>query len=213
MVRIVATFLLIFVFSHIMGQIPEWQKDLPACIFISAENLIRVGLNGTSAEDIQVKATGAQVQQRNDTTFQITPTQFQDDVKLKLYYKNILCGVKQFSVRYLPDIDIIIPGEKNGIIKKKGILAVQNFEITSSKNFEDLGLLQNLKHYNVVISDQRNVSLYSEQVQQDGLSEKMKNIILNAKSGLTMRLSNTKLEGINGHVYPVYFSKAWYIAE
>lgn len=213
MFRLLPTFLLTFLVSIVVGQIPEWQKELPLCMFVSAENLVSVRLNGALAEDIQVKATGAQVQQRNDSTFQITPTQFQDDIRVKLYFKNILCGVKQFPVRYLPDIDIVFPGENNGVVKKKDLLAVQQIFATSTKNLEELGLSPNLKYYSVVISDQRNVTIFSEQVQQYGVSDKLKNILLNTKSGMTLRITNIRLEGLNGFSYPVYYSKAWFVTE
>jgi len=213
MIRHFLVILLTFTLTGIYSQIPEWQNVLPKCIFISAENLIGVSLHGAAAEEIQVKATGAQVQQRNDSTFQITPTLFQEDIKVKLYFKNILCGVKLLPVRYLPDIDLVIPGENNGVVSKKNILNVDKFTLTSLKNLDELGLVQNLRYYNMVVSDQRNVTIYSEQIQQYGIPEKLKNIILNSKSGLTIRITNVRLEGSNGYIYPVYFSKSWFITE
>ncbi len=89
--------------------------------YMGIENKIQLALHGCIPSDITVKASAGSLYKRDDSTYVLVPQQDAEEIKVKLYYKKVICDVKVMTVKRLPDLIPHFEGEKMGFISKKGL--------------------------------------------------------------------------------------------
>lgn len=90
-------------------------------LYMGIENKIQLSLRGSSPGDITVKASAGSLYKRDDSTYILVPQQDAEEIKLKLYYKKVICDMKTMTVRRLPDLIPHFEGEQQGFINRQGL--------------------------------------------------------------------------------------------
>jgi len=110
--------LLIYIaaFWSVFTSVPEF-KDMSDQFYLGVENPISIRLNQCEAEDIQIKVSEGSLHKRSDSTYIYMGHQAIEELKIKLYYKKILCAVKVVSVTNLPTPTITLSNESDGMIR------------------------------------------------------------------------------------------------
>ncbi len=109
----------IFFISMWMGVInlPAFVPDTPMVYYLGMESLVNIKLNGCNPEDVNIKINPGNIYKRNDSTFAFMPQFESEELKIKLYYKKVICEVKTVFVKRLPDLIPVFEGEKQGQVK------------------------------------------------------------------------------------------------
>lgn len=89
--------------------------------YMGIENKIQLALHGCAPSDITVKASAGSLYKRDDSTYILVPQQDADEIKVKLYYKKVICDVKTLAVKRLPELIPHFEGEQMGFISRQGL--------------------------------------------------------------------------------------------
>lgn len=116
-----------FLFLNILAGVPAFE-GVGAVAYIGVDNEIRINLTGNLSEDIEVKSSAGTLFKRNDSTYVLVINQPEEEIKLKLYYKKIICDMKTLRGDRMPAPVLRFENETDGTF--------------SRKNFKDLGKLQ-----------------------------------------------------------------------
>lgn len=108
--------ILIAAFWSVFTSVPEF-KEMSDQFYLGVENPISIRLNQCEAEDIQIKVSEGSLHKRSDSTYIYVGQQPLEELKIKLYYKKILCAVKVVSVTNIPAPAVAFSNESGGMIR------------------------------------------------------------------------------------------------
>ena len=96
---------LIFLVSSVVcnaSNIPAF-KDVGETLFIGIENTISIDLKGCDPELVEIKVSSGHLYKRSDSTYILNVSHVEDEFKIKLYYKKVICEIQSMKTARIPD--------------------------------------------------------------------------------------------------------------
>lgn len=137
---IVKLLLLLIVTNVSFAQtLPEFNKFEDKVFYNKMQNLITLNLNGADPSMIKLKMRNGQIGKLNDTSYQISYRGvLEDQVKIKLYYKNLPVDVYTMSAAQAPLVKISLPDTNktsytlNELAKQKLNVSIEDKNLVAS---------------------------------------------------------------------------------
>lgn len=193
-------------------QVPSFDEKNPSIVFFGSENIFSIRLNETDPENITVKAHGAHVYKRDDSTYVVNPNQAFEEIKVKLYFKNIVCGQKTVSVRQQPMFIPKMDKEVGVYIYKKDLEAIEKIYLTSEEE-SNVQFVSKISSYNLYILDPNGINLFSGSLRDENLSPQVKEIISKLKTGSRISISNIRALNNRNQLNSLSAQKEWVVIE
>jgi len=182
--------LLIYIaaFWSVFTSVPEF-KDMSVQFYLGVENPISIRLNQCEAEDIQIKVSEGSLHKRSDSTYIYMGHQAIEELKIKLYYKKILCAVKVVSVTNIPAPAVALSNESDGMIR----IADLNSSVTLGFKY-DVNYPEQLKSdivsFQVSIQNKSGMQLYFAPIKGNKLDDLAISKLKQAGVGSIINISN-----------------------
>lgn len=182
--------LLIYIaaFWSVFNSVPEF-KDMSDQFYLGVENPISIRLNQCEAEDIQIKVSEGSLHKRSDSTYIYVGQQPLEELKIKLYYKKILCAVKVVSVTNIPAPAVAFSNESGGMIR----IADLNSSVTLGFKY-DVNYPEQLKSdivsFQVSIQNKSGMQLYFAPIKGNKLDDLAITKLKQAGVGSIINISN-----------------------
>ena len=182
--------LLIYIaaFWSVFTSVPEF-KDMSDQFYLGVENPIFIRLNQCEAEDIQIKVSEGSLHKRSDSTYIYVGQQPLEELKIKLYYKKILCAVKVVSVTNIPAPAVAFSYESDGMIR----IADLNSSVTLGFKY-DVNYPEQLKSdivsFQVSIQNKSGMQLYFAPIKGNKLDDLAITKLKQAGVGSIINISN-----------------------
>lgn len=185
--------LILILFSNIgikdNPKLPQFGKEVPTIVFMGMENIIPISLNGCSADEVQIKVFPGNIYKRDDSTYSYSPHYTEGEIKLKLYYKNMICDIKSVEVRQIPNFMPVLDKEKNGFIRVADLGEVQSIRIDAPADFPE-GMKPNILSYNLYVIDRNGMYLFSAGMRDELISDQAKDAFKKMKPGSRIQINN-----------------------
>lgn len=187
--QVMINFFVLFVLSSLSANLPSFKGGMGDTAYLGVEYRIPVDLKGNPAEDISVKTSYGNVYKRDDSTFVLSPMEGFNEVKVKLYYRNLICDMKTVEIKRIPEPTMTLSGETGGKISR-ALLAGEgrlNYQYPESLPKE---MRSRIYSFNVMLRDPSGIPLFSGQVRGDKLDKPVLDALAKAPKGVVLVLSN-----------------------
>lgn len=165
-------------------------------MYVEMENKIQIQLNGSDPSDIQLKVNLGTLRQLDDSTYIYLPQMTDEEIKLKLYHKRIVCDIKVIFVKNLPDPIIKFEKEVNGQIKRSDLPQLGKLFIDYGSEFPQ-NIVPPIYQYSLIISDTQGKFLLSSNVSGEELDQKTLNDIQKLKNIGKISINNVLVKSNN----------------
>lgn len=162
---------------------------MPEKAFIGLEYRIPVNLNGNVSEDVTVKVSYGNVYRRDDSTFAFSPMEGFNEVKVKLYYRNLICDMKNVEVKRIPDYGLVLGGESQGSIGRQKFLTDGRLRYEYGDDIPE-EMRSRIYTYNLMLREPSGISVYSGQVRGDKPDKAALDFIAKVPAGTVMVINN-----------------------
>lgn len=169
--------------------LPSFSKSIPPVVFMGVENYIHIQLNGSNKDDIQLKVFPGNIYRRDDTTFAFSPHYTEGELKLKLYYKNMICDIKSVEVKQQPNFTPYLDKEKNGFIRLADIANVQTIRLAAQEDIPE-DMIPKIQSYNMYIIDKNGMYLFSAGMRDEVISQQASEALKKVKPGSKIQINN-----------------------
>ncbi|MBP8213367.1 MAG: hypothetical protein KAX53_06450 [Saprospiraceae bacterium] len=182
--------LLIFIaaFWSVFTSVPEF-KDMSDQFYLGVENPIFIRLNQCEAEDIQIKVSEGSLHKRSDSTYIYVGQQPLEELKIKLYYKKILCAVKVVSVTNIPAPAVAFSNESGGMIRIADLNSSVTLGFKYDANYPDQ-LKSDIVSFQVSIQNKSGMQLYFAPIKGNKLDDLAITKLKQAGVGSIINISN-----------------------
>lgn len=171
------------------GNLPQFNHSTSATFYIGVENLIPINLHGCNAEDISVKISAGITYKRDDSTFVFNPQVEGEELKIKLYYKKVLCEVRPVVVKKMPDHLLEMEGENKGFIKVADLNKLGKLLLIYPAEFPS-DLKVTISNFNIMVRHNNGAIVYSASCQGDKIDEPSLNYIRKLSKGSVIMVNN-----------------------
>jgi hypothetical protein len=175
-----------------IGNIPALDSKIPATFFVSTEARFHIVLNGCNPEDVTVKVTPEILYRLNDSTFSFTPQFVTDELKIKLYYKSVICEVKTIKIVAMPEILPIFEGENNGAVSLADLKKLGKLRCTYPVNFPS-DMRSDIYSFNLFALEPSGVAIFSSTIRGDILDDTTLNYLKPLTKGSKLVINNIVL--------------------
>jgi hypothetical protein len=175
--------------STFLGNVPQFSHLTPTSFYIGSEGFVYVQLNGSNPEDISIKISSGYVNRRNDSTFTFYPQIENEELKLKLYYKKVICEVKTVQSKKLPEIVPVFEGEKKGIIKKADIEKIGKLTQTFPDDFPE-DLKTEIYSFHLLIINESGIAVYGNTLRGNNIDDGVMNLLKKLNNGSKIIVNN-----------------------
>lgn len=158
-------------------------------MYIGVENTIHIQLNNCNPEDIQIKVSQGTLQKRSDSTYVYIAQGINEEIKFKLYYKKVLCGLISATTTMLPIPTIALEKEKDGTMKLKDFNDLIQLQFVYPPSFPEKHKSKILS-FSLVIYDKNNVPVHSQTIRGDAFDENTMKGLTKLTKGCTMNIHN-----------------------
>ena len=180
---------LINISNGINPKLPRLGDTTPSIVFMGMENIIPVTLNGCNPDDVQIKVFPGNIYKKDDSTYSYSPHYSEGEIKLKLYYKNIICDIRQVEVRQIPNFMPVLDKEMNGFIRMSDLSSVKNIRIDAPEDFPE-DMKPKISSYNLFVIDKNGMYLFSAGMRDDILSDPAIEAFKKMKPGSKIQINN-----------------------
>lgn len=166
-------------------------------MYVGMENTIGIRLNGADPEDVSIKVSLGTLRKMNDSTYVYIPQSGEEDIKIKLYHKKIVCDIRTVTVQDLPTPSAVFENETNGILKRKdlsnpGALKLVYDDVKSG------GPVVPVYQFSCIISDSEGRFLFSRNVRGEAFDERSLQEIRRLKNVGQIVISNVMIKSMQG---------------
>jgi hypothetical protein len=158
-------------------------------MYIGVENTIHIQLNNCNPEDIQLKVSQGTLQKRSDSTYIYIAQGINEEIKFKLYYKKVLCGLINATTTVLPNPSISLEKEYEGTIKLKDLNSKLKLEFKYPPSFPE-NHKSKIISFSFVFYDKNNVPIYSSTIRGDAFDENTMKVLSKLTQGCTINIHN-----------------------
>ncbi len=180
--------ILIAAFWSVFTSVPEF-KDMSDKFYLGVENPISIRLNQCEAEDIQIKVSEGILHKRSDSTYIYVGQQPMEELKIKLYYKKILCAVKIVSVTNIPAPTITLSNESDGMIRIADLNSSVTLGFKYDANYPEQ-LKSDIVSFQVSIQNKSGMQLYFAPIKGNKLDDLAISKLKQAGVGSIINISN-----------------------
>lgn len=184
-------FLFVLLMPTIMwfGNLPQFKQPSSGILYIGVENLININLNGCNPEDVSVKVSAGFVYKRDDSTFVFNPQVEGEELKLKLYYKKVLCEVHPIVIKKIPDHMLELDGENKGFIKVTDLNKLGKLSLIYPSDFP-VDLKSTISNFNLMVKQANGAVVFSTASQGDKIDEATLNYVRKLSRGSIIVINN-----------------------
>ena len=161
-------YLILTCFFLTNGILPSFKGGFPDTLYVGMESQIHSSLKGCDPEDVQIKINSGNIYKRDDSTYIFHPQIPEDEMKIKLYYKKLLCELKTVKVKKLADIEPSFEFENQGFIKKSDLQKSGHLQIKYPEDYPE-DLKTTLVSFNFMAMEPGGISVYSATIRGDKL--------------------------------------------
>lgn len=169
--------------------LPVFSSTTPSVLFLGMENYITIQLNGSDSDQIQLKVFPGNIYRRDDSTFAFSPHYAEGELKLKLYYKSMICDIKIVEVKQLPNFTPVLDKEKNGFIKISDTGQVQAIRLVAENDIPE-DMIPRIQSYNMYIIDKNGMYIFSAGMRDEVISVQASEALKKAKPGYKIQINN-----------------------
>lgn len=182
--------LLIYIaaFWSVFTSVPEF-KDMSDQFYLGVENPISIRLNQCEAEDIQIKVSEGSLHKRSDSTYIYVGQQPLEELKIKLYYKKILCAVKVVSVTNIPAPAVAFSNESDGMVRIADLNTSVTLGFKYDANYPEQ-LKSDIVSFQVSIQNKSGMQLYFAPIKGNKLDDLAISKLKQAGVGSIINISN-----------------------
>lgn len=178
-----------------IGTIPS-IKDLGNEIYIGIDNQVIINLKNCNPELVDLKISSGTLIKRDDSTYSIIVQIPEDDLKVKLYYKKVICEIKMVKAVILPSPELTFETIGNGIISKKNAEQTGKLKLTYPSEYANIPL-SSIISFNVTIQDPMGKPIFSNYIRGDALDKNTLNMLSKAKNGSKLFINNVITQSSN----------------
>lgn len=182
--------LLIYIaaFWSVFTSVPEF-KEMSDQFYLGVENPISIRLNQCEAEDIQIKVSEGSLHKRSDSTYIYVGQQPLEELKIKLYYKKILCAVKVVSVTNIPAPAVAFSNESDGMVRIADLNTSVTLGFKYDANYPEQ-LKSDIVSFQVSIQNKSGMQLYFAPIKGNKLDDLAISKLKQAGVGSIINISN-----------------------
>lgn len=169
-------------------------------VYINVENPILIKLNECLPEDIVVKVNLGTLSKRSDSLYMLIPNQLDEEIKVKVYYKKIVIGIKTFEVKNLPAPEIKLKHEKDNTLKVSQLKEPITLMMTYPSELDNL-YKGEIMSFSITIMNEQGQMLMSTQSRNKILEGNIFKVTQNLKPGSNIHLSNFIIRSANGRTF------------
>lgn len=166
-------------------------------MFVGMENMVKLKLNGADPEDVSVKVSLGTLRKINDSTYVYIPQSTNDDIKIKLYHKKIVCDIHVVSVRDLPAPRLVFAREVKGILKRKDLSSPGKLSLVYD-GVSDRGPDVSVYQFSCLLTDTNGRFLVSKNVRGDVFDDRIMQEFSRFKNVGQMVISNVMIKTMQG---------------
>lgn len=173
----------------LLGNVPQFSKTTSASFYIGTESFIYIQMNDCNPEDIQLKISAGYINRRNDSTFTFFPQNEGEELKLKLYYKKVLCEVKTVSSKKMPEIIPYFEVEKQGRIKKADLEKIGKLSQQFPDDFSP-DMKSDIYSFQLTLLNESGMTMFGSTMRGDVLDESAKSMLKKMNNGSKIIINN-----------------------
>ncbi len=182
---------LIFLVSSVVcnaSNIPAF-KDMGETLFIGIENTISIDLKGCDPELVEIKVSSGHLYKRSDSTYILNVSQVEDEFKIKLYYKKVICEIKSMKTARIPEPTLTFEFENDGKIYRKKNANPGKLQFIYPATYPEHQKSKIMSFF-ISMVDPRGMSMYSANMRNDSFDEFSINQLKRLNPGSTIHISN-----------------------
>jgi hypothetical protein len=139
-------------------------------MYLGVENFITIKLNDCNPEDVLLKVNTGTLQQRTDSTYLYVPQNVQDEIKIKLYYKKVLCDVITVVAKMIPEPTLALEHEFENKIKTKDLLQPIKLYFVYPPAYPENNKSKMLS-FSIILNDKNGNFVYSNTIKGEAIDE------------------------------------------
>ncbi len=176
------------------ATIPSF-RDFGDEIYIGIDNTIHIDLNDSDPEYVDLKISSGSLIKRSDSTYSIIVQIPEDEVKIKLYYKKVVCQIKTVKTSRLPNPELgfeLVHGKiSKAEADKTGKLILNYPEKYANIN------KQQIISFNTTIIDATGRSVFATYTRGDALDNNTLSMLKKVQPGSKIRINNVVAQSPN----------------
>lgn len=174
-------------FLSLNSSIPT-IKSIGDEVYIGFDNQLLIDLKGCNPEDVNIKISSGTIAKRTDSTYSIFVNIPEDEIKVKLYYKKVICQIKTIKAVRLPNPEITFENLDRTISKAQATQAGKLI-LKYPVSYSNIGV-SNIISFNAAIEDTNGRFLFSTYTRGDALDKNTINMLSKVKSGTRLIINN-----------------------
>lgn len=181
---------LIFLVSSVVcnaSNIPAF-KDVGETLFIGIENTISIDLKGCDPELVEIKVSSGHLYKRSDSTYILNVSHVEDEFKIKLYYKKVICEIKSMKTARIPEPTLTFEYENDGKIYRKKNANPGKLQFIYPAAYPVHHKSQIMSFF-ISMVDPSGMSMYSATMRNDSFDEFSINQLKRLSPGSTIHIS------------------------
>lgn len=171
-------------------------KDLSNEIYIGVDNQVIINLKNCNPEFVDLKISSGTLIKRDDSTYSIIVQIPEEEIKVKLYYKNVVCEIKMVKAVMLPSPELAFENTKEGIISKKDAEQTGKLMLTYPAEYANISR-SSIISFNVTIQDPMGKPIFSNYIRGDALDKNTLNMLSKVKDGSKLFINNVITQSSN----------------
>jgi len=179
--------------------LPTFGTDMEETMYLGVENMITVDLKKVNPEDIKVKVNSGTLYKKNDSVYVYIPQEVDAEVKIKLYYQNVICDLKIVTIKVPAPLTLAFDTAPSDKIKLSALdqngkwtLRNPNTQANNKKTF--------ITSFNIYIRNQQGISYYSATVRGEKIDEAAIKVIKSIGAGATILCNNFQILQPNNNI-------------
>ena len=180
--------------AFIIATIPSF-RDFGDEIYIGVDNIVHVDLNDCDPDDVDLKISSGTLIKRSDSTYSIVVQIPDDEVKIKLYYKRVVCQIKTVNTARMPNPGLGFEFVQGKISKaeadKAGKLILKYPEKYANIT------RHNIISFNITIIDPTGRAVFSTYTRGDTLDNNTLNMLKKVQQGAKLQINNVVSQSPN----------------
>lgn len=185
----VICFCLMFINLNLFSQkLPNWNLPEKPMFFTGIPHELTIKANASDPQFISVKIPAGFVNKLNDTTYTIRFDIPQEDIKLKLFYKNLPVDIVTATVTKPVAPKLLIKGYQNGPIPREVLESLEELEFVFPEGFPSAGINIHTIRMNVKVNARSQMT--SLQLHSTKLTPQAREILKKIEPGGSLAFDN-----------------------
>lgn len=171
-----------------IGTIPS-IKDLSNEIYVGVDNQVNINLKNCNPEFVDLKISSGTLFKRDDSTYSIFVQIPEEDIKVKLYYKKVVCEIKMVKAVLLPSPELTFESNSERTISKKNAEQTGKLMLVYPAEYANIPS-SSIISFNVTIQDPMGKPIFSNYIRGEALDKNTLNMISKVNAGSKLFINN-----------------------